>query len=294
MADPIVIQDVIDCPNEYIDDRRFKEAVLALLGSTADPNAGAGSANTEYYESVALGNITGVMSFALSGNQTAVTTTSTPEDIWNVGGEYTGQPLSFTPDTVDVVSTSVNDTSAGSGARTVRLYGLESPTSTSYTTEDIILNGTTPVTSTNTWWRINQCYVVTAGATGYNEGTISATATGTPAVQFFGMPVDRNQTEVAAATVPAGHNFILKRFRVNIGRTNGSAGQATVTFRVREPGGVYRALRDFDMTTEEGINFTQITGDVLPPGTDMKFRIESISDNTVTVDAFLEGLLVAI
>lgn len=165
---------------------------------------------------------------------------SGPEDVWENGDDYTGQPDSFTPETVDVFSSSADDAAAGTGARTIRIYGLKSSTSTEYETEDITLNGVTAVTSTNTWWRVN------------NAGTITVRSTTTTANVFSVMAAGYNQSQIAAYTVPAGHSILLKRFRIGITRANGSAGSCTATLRARESGGVYRSVKAFDIQTGAG------------------------------------------
>jgi hypothetical protein len=75
-----------------------------------------------------------------------------------------------------VVSANANDTSAGTGARTVRIKYLDQNLNGPYT-ETITLNGVTPVNTVNT----NICYiesfeVLTAGSGGVNAGIISLKA----------------------------------------------------------------------------------------------------------------------
>jgi len=214
-------------------------------------------------------------------------TDSGPEDIWAGGDLYTGQPVSFTPETVTIVSSDVDDTAAGSGARTVVYFGLPSSTSTEYVADTITLNGTTAVTSSGTWWRINRAYVVTAGSTGGNEGTITIASSTTTANVFVVMPTGNNQTLVGAYTVPDSTDILIKRVRTAIVRSTGAAGSATVSLRIREQGGVYRGIRVFEVQTGSPTGFTAIGGIMLGPGTDIKWTIETVSDaNTVCEAAF--------
>jgi hypothetical protein len=72
-----------------------------------------------------------------------------------------------------VGSSSVNDTAAGSGARTVRITYLSTDMATVKTT-DVTLNGTTAVnTSVSDIHFIEKIEVLTVGATGANAGTIT-------------------------------------------------------------------------------------------------------------------------
>ena len=74
--------------------------------------------------------------------------------------------------TATVVSDDANDTSAGTGARTVRIQGLDGDYN--FQEETITMNGTTGVTSSNTFLRLNRMEVMTAGSSGSMEGTITA------------------------------------------------------------------------------------------------------------------------
>lgn len=241
---------------------------------------------------LALGRIGGKEVGVKFGRNPDIDTTSTPEDVWNGGDVYTGQPTSFTPETVDVFSSDANDTSAGTGARTVRISGLKTSTSTAYETEDIIMNGTTAVTSASTWWRINSAQVLTAGSGEENAGTITIRSTTTTANVFAVMPAGYNRTQIGAYTVPAEHQMILKRFRTAITRANGSAGSATVTLRARESGGVFQARRAFETQTGASVEFTNVGGEVFPAGTDLKVRVEAVSDNNTVIDTAIEFILV--
>lgn len=227
------------------------------------------------------------------GRNPDVDTGSTPEDLWEGGGEYTGQPDGFTPETVNVVSSSANDAAAGTGARTIRISGLKSDTSTAYETEDITMNGATPVTSISTWWRVNRAYVLTAGSSGWNEGTITINSTTTTANVFSEMPIGYAQTEIAAFTCPTGCNIWLKALHLGLTRSSGAAGSATVTLRARRPGSAWRAIRTFEVSTSSPVDLLyHFGGDMLPAGTDIKFRIESVSDNNSIFDGSFEYALV--
>lgn len=86
----------------------------------------------------------------------------------------------YTEQTTDaqrsVVSSSVSDAAAGTGARTLRITYYDQ-TLVGPFTEDVVLNGTTPVDTTN----VNICFIesieiLTVGAAGGNVGTISLKA----------------------------------------------------------------------------------------------------------------------
>jgi len=227
------------------------------------------------------------------GRNPEVDINTTPEDIWNGGGNYTGQPVGFTPETVQVFSSSALDTAAGTGARTIRFHGLATSTSTSYTSQDVTLNGTTPVTTVSTWYRINRAYVLTAGTTGANQGTITIRASATIANVFVVMPVLLNQTAVLAYTVPFGKEGFINSFRTQIARLSGAAGSAVVTLRVRDTlnGGTFRAFRVLDAQSGAIVQEDYSFPLQISQGSDVKVRIESVSDNDTTASGSFSILL---
>ena len=244
----------------------------------------------DFYQEVQEGRRTGYSILTKFGRNGDID--SGPEDVWALGGTYAGQPASFTPETVDVFSSSAADTSAGTGARTVRFFGLKTSASTAYEYEDITLSGTTAVTSASSWWRINRAFIMTAGSGGENAGGITIRATTTTANVFATILAGLNQTQIAAYTVPAGVTAYLKRVRISMARANGSAGSAEITIRVREAGGVYRAVRNFNITDSSPVQYLTLGGTSIVAGSDLKVMCESVSDTNTSVEAALEMLLV--
>lgn len=248
----------------------------------------------DFFSEVALNNISNYSIDIKFGRNPQVDTTTDPEDVWEVGGTYTGHPTSFTPETVDIVSSSTADTSAGTGARTVRIFGLKTSSSTDYESEDLTMNGQTNVTSVNMWWRVNRAYVLTAGSGGQNAGNITIQSTDTTANVFCRISTGYNQTLTGAYTVPAERNILVKRILTSITRASGAAGSALITFRARESGGVYRVVAAFDVQTGVAINDEKLGGIKLSAGTDIKFRCESVSDNDTIVNAKMEYVLMTV
>lgn len=99
-------------------------------------------------------------------------------DVWDGADGATSTDIWVAPTTArvhDVKSTSANDTSAGTGARTVRVFGLEG-WGTPEVSEDVTLNGTSNVATSNSYVVINRLECLTFGSGGTNAGIITATA----------------------------------------------------------------------------------------------------------------------
>lgn len=168
-----------------------------------------------YDDEAALGNISTAQVFDQSGFNGDAGTGSKVDIVSHDVTPYAGQPTAATAETVEVFSSSANDTnSSGSGARTVRITGLESFASTSYTQETLNLNGLTAATSSNTYVRILKVEVLTAGSTGSNEGTITCRHTTTTTNIFDVMQIGDNASLNAVCTVPGSKVGLLKRLSI--------------------------------------------------------------------------------
>jgi len=134
------------------------------------------------------------------------------ETIWETGGDY---PYQSTAVTVDVVSDDTNDDVAGTGARTLRIQGLDG--SYNLAEETVDMDGTTTVTTTQTFLRVFRMSVETAGSSGNNEGTITVTYTGGSDVAAT-ISEGNGQTLMALYTIPAGYTGYLLSMNISSGK----------------------------------------------------------------------------
>ena len=219
------------------------------------------------------------------GRNAAITTGSTPEDVWNGGGLYTGFNAT-SAETVTVISTDNDDRPASTGAHTIRLLGLDADYNK--ITEDLTLNGTTAVTSTLSYLRLTRAFILSAGSDGQNDGAIIIAQSTTTANIFADMPQETNQTAIAADTVPAGKTRYLLNLNAEMSRTNGSPGSANVRLLVREFGGVFRAIKNVEITDSFPYNPPRIGAIEVPEKSDIKWLVDDVSDSTTTVTAEFE------
>ena len=165
------------------------------------------------------------------------------ETIWAEGGLYSYLSAATV---LKISSSSTNDTSAGTGARTVTLSGLDA--NYDEISETITLNGQTAVNSTLSYLRIYRMTVDTAGSGGQNAGVIYAgtgtVTSGVPANKYATIAIGDNQTLMALWTVPRGYTAYLSQTDVTAATTQNNK-YATVHFVARENGGVFQAKDKF-------------------------------------------------
>lgn len=157
----------------------------------------------------------------------------TMETVWGDGG-LIAFPASAT--TMNVSSTSTSDTSAGTGARTIVIQGLDgnhSPIS-----ETVTLNGQTTVTTTKQFLHINYMYVATTGSGKENAGQIFVGAgvntLGVPATVYGAIYTALNASTTACYTIPAGYTGYAVSGGIAVGQPSGSNG-STGYLVMRDP-----------------------------------------------------------
>lgn len=214
-----------------------------------------------------------------------------PEDVWNVGGTYTGFPDDA--ETVQVFSSDAADTIDGTGARTVQLYGLDA--SGAEITETVNMSGVTPAVTTLEFWRLNRAVVRSAGTGGANAGTITIRQSATTANVFGSVYPGSNQSEIAAYTIPAGKTGYIREINVSVNRAS-TAGQADreaeCSLFIRPPGEVFQTKAP--MAVSNGSPFIRILygGIQCRELSDLKIRVRSVSRTDTVVAAGFDLVLI--
>jgi hypothetical protein len=160
---------------------------------------------------------------------------TTASDIWTRCNSTPTQQIWLAPTAARIhaiTSSSANDTSAGTGARTIRVYGLQT-WSSAETSEDVTMNGTSNVNTASSYVIIHRMKVLTCGSAGPNVGTITATAA-TDATVTAVIGAGDGQTEMAIYGVPSGYSFYMTRWGCSIARAAAAATSATFQLRVNE------------------------------------------------------------
>lgn len=144
-----------------------------------------------------------------------------PETVWPGDGLL---PFPSSPIQMSVSSASANDTSAGTGARTIYISGLDANHNS--VSEIVTMNGQTAVTTVNSYLHINDAYVMTAGSLDGAAGNIyigtGIVTAGVPATIYDMIAFDYNKRLTGSYTVPAGYTAYLSQGLFSAGQAGGS------------------------------------------------------------------------
>ena len=156
--------------------------------------------------------------------------------------------------TVDVASTNTNDTSAGTGLRTLTIEGLDS--AGDIQSETITLNGQTEVTSAKTYSAINGFIGLTAGANNTSAGDIwvgnGDFTSGVPATKYFVGEANHNHGLSAYYTVPTGKTLFIRNMTVTV---VGSNKEIEITLETSTDNGNLWIIED-EISGTSGTNFS--------------------------------------
>lgn len=137
------------------------------------------------------------------------------EDLWGSATQY----VALTADTaMEVVSSSVNDASAGTGARTVRVKGVKADFTLEE--EDVTLNGTTAVIFAETYLAIYEVVVLTAGSGGVNAGKLTCRVSVAGASQNH-VEIGENKSSHGIYPVPAGFTLLIHEVFISTDASSG-------------------------------------------------------------------------
>tara|TARA_A100000171_G_C2140405_1_gene155071 strand:+ start:9782 stop:10579 length:798 start_codon:yes stop_codon:yes gene_type:complete len=211
--------------------------------------------------------------------------------VWLQGGLYS---YLSSASTLYISSSSTADTAAGTGARTVTVFGLDNNFDEKI--ETVSLNGQTGVElNGSTWFRVNRIVVNTAGTGGGNAGVLYV---GTEATPSGGVPTNKyatvgigdNQTLMMTYTIPRGYSAYVTQKDVS---ASSSAGKFAILTLVARPfGGVFN-VKDKVLSSEGYSTIPYPYALKFAEKTDIEIRAQADSQGgTVTVSAALDILLI--
>jgi len=190
---------------------------------------------------VAEGKVTGYASVNKFGENIEIDSGVTA-DMWD--GGYTvasgGVSLIWVAPTAarthTIASTDANDTSGGTGARTVQIYGL-TDWNTAEVNETVTMNTGSPPVTSNSYVIIHRMKVLTKGASGPNVGVITATAT-TDATVTAQINAGQGQTQMLIYGIPSVQTLYVSNIAISANKAGGASGLIDCSFMFNpEPGG---------------------------------------------------------
>lgn len=171
----------------------------------------------DYYRNVARGLVAGARPFGAYGKRTTVGAETNV--VWP-DGVYSFPPASGVQ--LSVVSTSANDTVAGTGIRTLEIHYLDANLDEQH--EIVTMNGLTPVLTTATNVRFVQCmHLNTFGAGKAAAGNITASV---GAAVFSQISIGEVRCSSSVRMVPRGKRLLI--YAVEGGSVSGTAAAQTI------------------------------------------------------------------
>ena len=187
---------------------------------------------------------------------------ATEETIWGLSNLYT---YLTTAERLKVSSSApATDIPASTGAWTVLIYGLDG--GYRHVTETVTLENPGPVTTIQSFLRVCEVHVVSAGTGGKNAGIISVNDNA-DAVTLGYIPIGENRSHMAICTVARGYRFIM------LARQGGelAAKVSHILFYTRLFGSVWELHRDI-MIKDSHFYVRMAMPWVLPERTDIEVR----------------------
>lgn len=192
--------------------------------------------------------------------------------IWENATVYT-YPLAAT--TMQMVSNSASDTAVA-----VRIMGLNAAYEP--ITEVVTLNGTTPVATIGSYFRINSLVTVAGNA----AGTITLSASG---VTYGKINVGVGRSQMSLYSVPAGYSFYLTRVDMFSNLSGGSGNHCLYRVQSEFPNGVSLDVLQAPFT--DRYEARRIVPFPYLEKTDIQWQVRT-SQQTAEIGSVIEGILI--
>lgn len=238
----------------------------------------------DFYFQASSGEINGLTSINKFGSNTDIDTGSVPETVWSNGSEYT---FASSSGFISVVSSSNSDNSGGAGALIIKVQGLNE--NYQEIEESFTMDGTSSVSSvSDKWLKVYRAFVVSAGSTESNVGTITITL---GALTLATIPAEVSQTQMAIFAIPVNKKGYLTSITGSILRS-GSNRSADLALYQRV-NGVKRKIYEFNIETTGSTTFTKNfkTPLVFNEKTDIYVNVINVSTNNTAVFASFNVIL---
>lgn len=238
------------------------------------------------------GEISGVRRVVFSGFNTDIDTATTPEDIWFGGGLI---PVPSAAESWEIVSSSADDSAAGTGARTVSLTTLDG--TYAEVTQTVTLNGITAVPLTGTHRFINIGRILTTGSTGLLQGNLTIRVAGGGATRAF-ITTPEGVLNQAKFTVPTGFTLDILSILFGMRTLLGNEGAVVNSVTTLPNGTVLQPIRISLFAAGVSLYRHEVAGGLVPlvsvpAQTSFGLRASAVTQNNTAVDVAGLGILYA-
>lgn len=235
---------------------------------------------TDYHYEVALGKRQGVTTWNKFGYNDDIDIGT--ETIWSNGGLFSRMTSA---DTLSVSSTNTADGVAGSGARSIIVYGVDQNFASK--TEVVTLNGTGVVATTGQWYGVNRAAIYLAGSGISNVGNINLLATSAASTQAV-IPAEAGTTQHSFYFVQADHIALMDWLYFSmVKNAGGTQPKVMVTAYVTSlvSGSRYEVFRDYlNGTVENHIQLNPSQPFVIGEKSLIEFRATTdVNDTSVSL-----------
>lgn len=195
---------------------------------------------------------------------------------WATGTNANWTPLT-SAETMDVASSSTNDDSGGTGARTLYIEGLDN--SYNEINETITMDGTNTVVTSKEFLRVHRAYAKAVGSGGVNDGNITISATTAGTNQGY-INSDDGQTLQTIYTIPLGYTGYFYEGQMTSGDTTKYT-EGRILFRIHN-GTEYESWRSQGIIDITGLSVSLgLDGSpALPEKTDIRMQANADANNT--------------
>lgn len=261
-------------------------ALLLPLPVWAQPEVG------DFYFDAAKSRYVGYVAVNKFGRNPVIDTATDPEDVWDAGGVWVAPTVARVH---NLVSGSGDDAAAGTGMRTVQVYGL-TDWDTAEVWEIVTLDGASTVATINSYVIIHRMKGLSFGSGGTNAGAVTATAV-TDATVTASITAGKGQSLMAIYGLSSGEDFYATGWYLGMNRTAASAASADVDFLVMENAD----LTDSGFVVKHHLGLAsagsshishkwtpplKITGPAI-----IKIQIENVSANGTDISSGFDGVL---
>lgn len=216
----------------------------------------------------------------LAPNQSVVTKFGYNKDLDTGAAGETIRPQggSYVPptgaETLSVVSTSIADDFGSTGCQYLRIVGLNADYEE--ITEDVFMDGTTPVLTTNSFIAVNRCVGILFGTGQNNAGTITVTQS-TSAIVLGYIVIGVCITQQCIYTVPVNKEAQLNKLQLEALKiSGGSSPRVRFLYKtyVPESNGIYISI-------DQTIDTSVVNNYIL----DIPYASETAHKTTIWIDA---------